>query len=1429
MELNSNYNNYWPAAQPQAQDTAQTFSTTFNYPPPSLTQPPPSLSQPPPALPNYTQNVNYGYYTNQSYYPSAPVPNTTTSYPDGASYPIYNGQTPAQSQFQNNSYYPSNFAQNQNSLYNWNQNYFHQEGSETDTSKWVGGNSSRSENANSKYNTISNKNSSDVKYRALNNGRQRSKSPESRHSFVHHNLRGKYDNYSARSSSRNRNRSRSRNRSHNDNRYSNRSRHRSRSRNRSRSQSRSRSRGQRISRNHYKQRSRSRDIRSYTSYSSRTNRSASKNTRRSKSRTRKRSRSQDSHFQTNRSNNQSKSKQPSERELLLAKYRRNYCLSSDDIRKKLNELENVVEQRSWIRSAPADLYYARDEKNPKITKGTEKLNYLCVRFKDSILDRAAKVRAQLPPYHPPARKTKGRVCKHKSEVCSSSSSDEDSPDEDDNAMEELMTKKQHPYRLHSEMWFNDPGEMNDGPLCRCSAKSRRSGIRHGIYAGEDALEKCDPNSNNADKLHHYRITISPPTNFLTKTPTIIDHDEHEFIFEGFSMFSHFPLIKLPTCKVIRFNIEYTIMYVPEKMPENFTIRELDYFHNYLFQEILELVDFDLHAAQDKTGCKQFHFMPRFVRDLPDNGQEILSMNEVLTYLMKSSTLLVDPNELPKLIEKPQYEWQDFADEVKGMVVTYPGKKPCSVRVDQLDRTQVNQPVGVVAYPEIVHFGIRPPQLSYAGNTDYQKAWREYVKFRHLLANMPKPTFEDKRKLEAKENKLQELRTQSKMKRDVTVDVSSAGFYRTGIMCDIVQHAMLIPVLVCHLRFHKSLAVLEQTLNYKFNNRYLLQLALTHPSYRENFGTNPDHARNSLTNCGIRQPEYGDRRIHYMNTRKRGINTLINIMSRFGAKKETESSIAHNERLEFLGDAVVEFLTSIHLFHMFPDLEEGGLATYRAAIVQNQHLAVLAKKLNLDQFMLYAHGSDLCHDLELRHAMANCFEALMGALFLDGGIEVADRIFGEALFQNEDDMLNTWANYPKHPLQEQEPLGDRQWIGNYELLQKLTKFEESIGINFTHIRLLARAFTDRSIGYTNLTLGSNQRMEFLGDTVLQLIVSEYLYKHFPEHHEGHLSLLRSSLVNNKTQAVVCDDLGMTQYAVYGNPKAELKTKDRADLLEAFLGALYVDKGLKYCAVFCNVCFFPRLQDFIMNQDWNDPKSKLQQCCLTLRSMDGGEPDIPLYKVIECKGPTNTRVYTVAVYFQGKRLAKASGHSIQEAEMNAAKEALERSQALFPQLDHQKRVIAKSMKMHNWTQSTPKSAQSSSRNKGGSSNNNSGDENRSRRSRRSRSRERNERERSSRSRDRYDSADRRLLESSSDSDTGKARSPSPINYINYADDDSSDEDYADSYKPKRTLSQTTEKLTIEETDPNVEEDGENPASKKFKTHDTNTADNDLKVAE
>ena len=119
------------------------------------------------------------------------------------------------------------------------------------------------------------------------------------------------------------------------------------------------------------------------------------------------------------------------------------------------------------------------------------------------------------------------------------------------------------------------------------------------------------------------------------------------------------------------------------------------------------------------------------------------------------------------------------------------------------------------------------------------------------------------------------------------------------MTDIVQHALLLPVFVNHLRFHSSLCHLEESMKYKFKNRHLLQLALTHPSYKENYGTVPDHARNALSNCGIRRPEYGDKRIHTMSSRKRGINMLINIMSRFGKDRETESKVGKPNQFIFV--------------------------------------------------------------------------------------------------------------------------------------------------------------------------------------------------------------------------------------------------------------------------------------------------------------------------------------------------------------------------------------------------------------------------------------------------------------------------------------------------------------------------------------------------
>ncbi|XP_062584248.1 ribonuclease 3-like isoform X1 [Saccostrea cucullata] len=940
---------------------------------------------------------------------------------------------------------------------------------------------------------------------------------------------------------------------------------------------------------------------------------------------------------------------------------------------------------AWLRCSPADLYFRRNNETGCFN-ATKRMQDLVEKFENELVLRSTRVKESRPPVNIPDRPiVENRHHHHHSGDESSSSSESDSELEEgeepkeEEWLEALNKSKTHPYRLHEDLWYNDKGELNDGPLCKCSLKSQKSGIRHSKYPGEKPIPRCDPHSNNSDKLFHYRITMSPPTNFLTKAPTIIEHDNHEYIFEGFSLLSHEKLENIPVCRVIRFNIDYTIHLIEEPIPDNFTLKSLDLFQQFLFDEILELVDLDWKGPGTEKHCNRFHLMPRFARLLPENGKEILSMNDVLTYLLKSSKPLLEETELSQILKYNVNEWQGLVDEVRGSVVTYPGMKPTSIRIDQLDRQHGDS--NHLQFPLIIHFGIRPAQLSYAGDPNYQRTWKQYVKFKHLLNSKPKVTFTDKQKLDAKEKYLQDLRMKSSMKREVTVEISSEGFLRTGIRSDITQHAMLMPVLLGHLRFHLCIKELQKEIQYQFKDPQLLQLALTHTSYKVNYGTNPDHARNSLSNCGVRQLEYGDRKIHYVHTRKKGINILINIMSRLGKQDECSSEIPHNERLEYLGDAVVEFITSVHLFYMFPYLEEGGLTTYRAAIVQNQQLAVLAKKLHLENYMLYAHGPDLCHESDLKHAMANCFEALLGALYLDGGIDLADRVFGETLFKGEDKYLNIWRELPQHVLQEDEPGSDRHWIESSPTLQKLVQFEESIGVKFDHIRLLARAFTLRSVGFNHLTLGHNQRLEFLGDTVLQLVASDYLFKHFPDHHEGHLSLLRSSLVNNRTQSIVCDDLGISEYVIFSDARGEKqdkKTKEKADLLEAFIGALYVDKDIEVCYKFCEVCFFPRLRDFILNQDWNDPKSQLQQCCLTLRELDGGEPDIPVYKCIESIGPTNTRRYTVAVYFRHERLATGIGHSIQQAEMSAATNALMERSELFPILAHQKRYLEKKHK-------------------------------------------------------------------------------------------------------------------------------------------------------
>lgn len=182
---------------------------------------------------------------------------------------------------------------------------------------------------------------------------------------------------------------------------------------------------------------------------------------------------------------------------------------------------------------------------------------------------------------------------------------------------------------------------------------------------------CDKLGNNVKKLHHYTVQISPCTNFIFRYPTIIKYDQQEFFFEGMSLFSHVPLDNIPPCNVIRFSIEYTITLVKENPPENFVIQELDMFSDFIFTEILELYDFDY---DDKSGgCRRFHFMPRFARLLPNNGKEILSMHQVMTYLLTIRKPVITEDKLASILKLDTIKWSRFLDFMHDMIVTCPGK------------------------------------------------------------------------------------------------------------------------------------------------------------------------------------------------------------------------------------------------------------------------------------------------------------------------------------------------------------------------------------------------------------------------------------------------------------------------------------------------------------------------------------------------------------------------------------------------------------------------------------------------------------------------------------------------------------------------------------------------------------------------------------
>ncbi len=222
----------------------------------------------------------------------------------------------------------------------------------------------------------------------------------------------------------------------------------------------------------------------------------------------------------------------------------------------------------------------------------------------------------------------------------------------------------------------------------------------------------------------------------------------------------------------------------------------------------------------------------------------------------------------------------------------------------------------------------------------------------------------------------------------------------------------------------------------------------------------------------------------------------------------------------------------------------------------------------------------------------------------------------------------------------------------------SKFEETAGVIFKDKALLKQAFIHRSYINENRTLGleHNERLEFLGDAVLELVITNYLYKRFPEYNEGELTSLRSALVNADTCSAVAQKLEANEFLLLS--KGETKDTGRArqyilaNTLESIIGAIYLDQGYEVADKFILTHITPLTEGIIEKGSWIDAKSLFQE---RAQEHDGLTP---AYKTIKESGPDHDKIFTIGVYIGKDLVGEGSGQSKQDAEQEAARDALKK---------------------------------------------------------------------------------------------------------------------------------------------------------------------------
>lgn len=227
----------------------------------------------------------------------------------------------------------------------------------------------------------------------------------------------------------------------------------------------------------------------------------------------------------------------------------------------------------------------------------------------------------------------------------------------------------------------------------------------------------------------------------------------------------------------------------------------------------------------------------------------------------------------------------------------------------------------------------------------------------------------------------------------------------------------------------------------------------------------------------------------------------------------------------------------------------------------------------------------------------------------------------------------------------------------QYLQSILEFSRTVGVTFRDMHLLRIAFTHRSYVNEHRDEGAehNERLEFLGDAVLELVVTTFLFEKFPDRTEGDLTAYRAALVNTNTISDAAVQLGMNNFLRLSRGEARDTGRARqyilANTFEAVIGAMYLDQGYDAAKHFIAAHIFPLVDEVVRKRLWQDNKSRFQEEAQERLSIT------PSYATLNEQGPDHNKRFTVGAFLAEHLVARGEGSSKQEAEQSAAKAALE----------------------------------------------------------------------------------------------------------------------------------------------------------------------------